>query len=153
VEELLLGAVLAGQELDVVDQEHVDRPVLVPDLGHVPGLDGGDDLVHELLGGHVGDPLLGEALAHLVADRVHEVGLAQAHAAIEEERVVVLAGRVGHRHGRGMGEAGVVADHEGAELELLVELGAGGLRWLLRHQVLDQARGRLLEHRGAQAAG
>ena len=47
VEELLLGAVLAGQELDVVDEQHVDSPVLVPELAHLGGLDGGDNLVGE----------------------------------------------------------------------------------------------------------
>ena len=123
MEELLFGAVLSGQELHVVDEQHVDGSVLVPELAHLRCLDGGDHLVHELLRGEVGDPLLREAPTYLVADGVHEMGLAQPDPSVEEERVVGLAGRIRDRHRGGVGEAGVVAHHEGAELELLVQLG------------------------------
>ena len=47
-----------------------------------------------------------------MADGVHEVGLAQTHPAVEEERVVAVARRLGHSLGRGMRELRVVPDDE-----------------------------------------
>ena len=49
------------------------------------------------------------ALAHGVTDGVHEVGLAEPHAPVDEERVVGLARRVGYGAARRMGEAADVA--------------------------------------------
>ena len=61
--------------------------------------------------------------ADVVADRVQEVGLAEAGRAVEEERVVGLAGQLGDRERGGVGEAVGVADDELVEGELRVELG------------------------------
>ncbi len=55
VEELLLRIVLADQELQVVDHQHVDRAQLVLELDRLLRADRGDEAVHELLGRHVGD--------------------------------------------------------------------------------------------------
>jgi hypothetical protein len=91
VEELLLRALLAGQELDVVDQEHVRGAVAALELQRGRVLDGVDHLVHELLGGDEHDPRARALRPHRVADRVHEVGLAEADAA-GGRAVVALAG-------------------------------------------------------------
>ena len=149
VEKLLLRAVLAGEELDVVDQQHVDRPVLGPELAHPGGLDRGDDLVHELLRGEVGHALLGELAVDLVSDGVHQVGLAEPDAAVEEQRVVALPRGVGDRLRRRVGEPRVAAHHEGAELELLVELAVRNLDGLFEDligevEVLGVGHGRAL---------
>ena len=53
VEEFLLRPVLAGQELDVVDQEHVDLAVALAELGQFAVLDRADVVVRELLRGDV----------------------------------------------------------------------------------------------------
>ena len=115
VEELLLGALLAGDELDVVDHQNVDRAVARPEL---VGL-----LAHDRL-----DQLVGEALRrdveHLepvvcrqrpVADGVQEVSLAQPHTPVEEERVEGARRRVGDGHRGGMGQPVRAADDEGFE--------------------------------------
>ena len=47
-----------------------------------------------------------------VADGVQQVGLAQAHPAVEEERVVGLARVFGHGHAGGVRQAVAGADHE-----------------------------------------
>ena len=49
---------------------------------------------------------------HLVTDGVHEVGLAQPHASVQEERVVAVAWRLRDRLGGGVRELRVVADNE-----------------------------------------
>src|SRR5262245_19991108 len=49
VEELVLGTLLAGQELDVVDQEEVAGPIPLTELWRLVVPDGGDEVVRELL--------------------------------------------------------------------------------------------------------
>src|SRR3990172_2601096 len=95
VEELLLGALLAGDELDVVDQQEVDGPVLGAELRGAIVADGVDEVVGEALRGEVEHIKAGEEAGDLMADGVEEVGLAQADPAVDEERVVRLAGQFG----------------------------------------------------------
>ena len=95
VEELFLRPFLVGDELDVVDQQQVDAPVARPEVVDLALLDAGDELVGELLAGGVDDALAREARQDLVADGMHQVRLAQAHAAVQEERVVGVAGPLG----------------------------------------------------------
>ena len=65
-------------------------------------------------------------LADVVADRVQQVRLAEAGRAVEEERVVGLAGQLGDGERGGVGEAVAVADDELVERELGVKLGLVG---------------------------
>ena len=82
--------------MDVVDQQHVDPRYSGGRLAAVEA-DRVDHLVDEAFGGDVEDvePLL--ARQDVVADRMHEVGLAETHAAVDEERVVGLRGDLGDR--------------------------------------------------------
>ena len=104
VEELFFGAVLAGQELDVVDEQHVDGSVFVPELAHASRGYGGDDLVGELLRREVNNALAREAVVDLVADCMHEVRLAQTDSSIEEQGVVAVAGSFRDGLGRRVSE-------------------------------------------------
>ncbi len=88
VEELLLGAFLAGDELDVVDQQDVDAPVALAELLGLLSADRVDELVGELLARRVGDPLLRVARQDRVPDGVHQVRLAEATAAVDEQGVI-----------------------------------------------------------------
>ena len=69
-----------------------------------------------------------------VAHRVHQVGLAQADAAVDEQRVVQMARRAGHVHGRGARHAVGRAFDQGVEGQAGVEpvLEGGGGRVLAR---------------------
>ena len=122
VEELFLRPVFPREELNVVDEQHVDRAVLVPELAHASSGDGADHLVGELLRRQVDDALAREAVVHLMADGVHQVRLAQAHAAVEEQRVVAVARCFGHGLGGRVGELGVVTDDERREAKTRIEL-------------------------------
>ena len=57
-------------------------------------------------------------------DGVHEVGLAQAYAPVEEEGVVHLGGLLGHRPGGRNRQLVVGAHHEALEGVALVQMGA-----------------------------
>ena len=55
VEELGLGAFLAGEELDVVDEQNVDAAVALTEVEHAVVANRVDHLVHEPLGRDVGE--------------------------------------------------------------------------------------------------
>src|SRR5207302_6021523 len=96
VEELLHRLLLVAEELDVIEQEDVALlAVASAKLRHAVLLERVDEIVGERLAREIDDVAIGVLLESMVADRVHQVRLAQTHAAVEEERVVGLAGRVG----------------------------------------------------------
>ena len=68
----------------------------------------------------------GLAALHLVADGVHQVGLAHAHAAIQEERIVSARRALGHGQRGGAGKLVAVADDKGVKGVARVELRSGG---------------------------
>ena len=88
VEELFLGAVLAGEELDVVDQQRVDLLELALERVHRLVLQRLHHRAEELLGAQVHHPHGRVGRAHRVAGGEHQVGLAQAGAAVQQQRVV-----------------------------------------------------------------
>ena len=130
VEELFLGPFLVRDELDVVDQQQVDPAVAGPEVVDLALLDRRDELVGELLAGRVHDALARELADDRVADRVHQVGLAQADAAIQEQRVVGVTGTLGDRERRRVGQAVGRADDEVREGVAGIEVGRAGGRAL-----------------------
>ena len=136
VEELLLELLGAFEELDVVDQQHVEVAVAALEAGHRLGADRVDEFVHERLGGDVAHPLVPEHGADVVPDRVQEVGLAQPGRAVDEQRVVGPAGALGDGQGRGVREAVGGPDDELVEGVAAVQRaggpGGGGLVGALR---------------------
>jgi hypothetical protein len=130
VEELLLGAFLVLQELDVVDEQDVDVAVAAAEVLRLAVPDRVDEVVGELLGAHVAHPGALEQVLGVVADGVQQVGLAEPAVAVDEQRVVGPGRRLGDRHGRGVREAVGRPDDEGVEGVLGVEPGrlGGALR-------------------------
>ena len=112
VEELFLNTFLAGEELNVVNQQHIGLTVFLAELHQLVFLNGRNVFVGELLGGDVRDlrALLGTG--HVLTHRVQQVRLAEPRAAVKEERVVSLAGLLGHSHGSRMREAVVIPHHK-----------------------------------------
>ena len=96
VEEFFLCLFLAGEELHVVDQQQVERVVARLELVEGVAARGGDHVVHELFGVDVEHACLRALLQQLVAHRLQQVRLAQADAAIDEQRVVLDAGLARH---------------------------------------------------------
>ena len=70
VEKLFLRTFLAGQELDIVDQQYVRLAVLVPELLRGGRLDGGDDLIGEHFTVHIHNVEIRVILFDLHLDRV-----------------------------------------------------------------------------------
>ena len=68
-----------------------------------------------------------------MANRLHQVGLAQANAAANKQRIELTAGGLGHGQGRRVGHAAVLTHHEAVEhvagvqsLDRLAAAFAGG---------------------------
>ena len=125
VEELLLGTFTAGDKLDIVHHQHVHLPDLFPEFVGLLHLDGADQLIGEVLTGHVQDLLLGIRLVDEVADGLHQVGFAQSHTAVDKQRVIGF--RRAFRHGqRGRVRKPVaVAHNEALKGVLRIQVGIG----------------------------
>src|SRR5271154_6598340 len=105
MEELLLGALATGQELDVVEDERVDAAELLLELAHLVAPEGTDQLVHENLGRHEQDPaLLITRSPQMMADGGCQMGLAETDTAVDEERIILLTRLIGRGLRRRMGE-------------------------------------------------
>src|SRR6056297_290885 len=125
VEELLLRGVLAGDELDVVDHQDIDRPEELLESHHVLVAQRLHEAVHELLGREVDDLRLRRLLLQLPGDGVHEMRLAEAHTAIKKQRVEGDRATFRHALGSGMGKLVGLADDEAIEAESGIERRAG----------------------------
>jgi hypothetical protein len=130
VEKFLLNPFLAGEKLDVVNQQHVGLAVFFAELGQLVVLDGVNVFVGEFLGRQIGDAGAFLVAGDVLADGVQQMGLAQAHAAVKKQGVVGFSGRLGDGLGGGVGEIVVVADDERLKGVLGIEwrLAAGALR-------------------------
>ena len=115
VEELLLGTLLAGKELYVVDHQNVGLTIAPSESDKGVVLDGVDELVGELLATEVDDAGTLLDRENVVADRLEEVGLAKAAASVDEEGVVSPGWGVGDGLSGGVGELVVGADDEAVE--------------------------------------
>ena len=123
VEEFLLESFLAGDELDVVDEQHVD--VAITASKRVRGVlaDRVDVFVHERLGGHVAHHVVLIVRVDVVADGVEQVCLAEACRAVDEQRVVAASRRFGDAQCSCERELVGRAFHEGLEGVARVQAG------------------------------
>ena len=138
VEEFLLGLHLAGDELDVVNEEDIGLAEAFAEASERVRLNGVDVLVDEFLTGTVHHAGAGFDLAHPGADGLHEVGLAESAAAEDEERIVGAPGFFRDGTGGGVGEAVGGTDDEVVERHGLAEAVGVVLHFL--HD-LDARRG------------
>ena len=76
------GLLLALEELDVVDQEHVNVPIFIAELDGLIVLDRDDELVGELLARDVDDVRVRILAEHAMADCMHQVGFPQSDPAV-----------------------------------------------------------------------
>ena len=121
VEELFLCRVLAADELHVVDHQHVDGAELVLEVHRVLLAQSADKTVHELFRRKVDHRARRIGRADVPGDGVHEMGLAQSHAAVQEQRVEQHRRGLGDAVGGGVGEFVGLADDEILEREAAIQ--------------------------------
>lgn len=130
VEELLKGRVLAAQELDIVDEQHVDLAVAAVEFLDLAGTlvrigQSLDEFVGEFLTGDVADLQIGVLDQRVVADGVQQMGFAQAGASVDTQRIEIMAGTLRHGQRHGTCETVGIAGHEGVEGGVLVQMRFG----------------------------
>src|SRR3984885_620428 len=91
VEKLLLRMLLTGEELDVVDQQRMQRAVRGFEIVDAVVLQGPNHVADETLGMYIRHARVLVALRDHVADGMHRGVLPQAAPAINEQRVVGAA--------------------------------------------------------------
>ena len=74
VEKFLLRAFLARQKLNVVDHQHVDMTISLPQIHHFVVSNGVDDLVRKLLSRQIGNPKIGP-FRYIISNRIQEMCL------------------------------------------------------------------------------
>ena len=126
VEELLLEALLALEELDVVDEQDVVGAVALLEALDPLVAQRVDEVVDEGLARHVAHARAPGVLGDVLRDGLEQVRLAEPRAAVDEERVVRLRRRLGDGERGRVGEAVRRADHERVERVLHVEAAAFG---------------------------
>ena len=122
MEEFLLRAILAGKELDVVDQQRIERAIVPLELVDHVVLQRLDHVGDEALGMEIDDAGVAVVREDLIADGMHQVGLAESDAAIDEHRVVGLARLLGDLQRRGPRQLVGLALNEVVEGEVAVEV-------------------------------
>src|SRR5437867_3942223 len=94
MEKFLLGALLAAEKLDVINQEQISLAVTFPELHEIAVLNGVDEFIDEQLAGKVNHfRVFLPPAADMLADRLHQMGFAQPDAAINEKRIKCAGGR------------------------------------------------------------
>ena len=88
MEELLLGRFFAGDELHVVDQQHVGVPIMLTELILRTVLQTGDQLDGELFALFVNDLAFRVAALDLVRHREQQMRFADAARTVDEQRIV-----------------------------------------------------------------
>lgn len=134
MEEFFLGGLLARDELDVVHQQQVGHAVLHPEVLGAAGADGRDQLVGELLTGDIHDDEVGVGALDLGLDGRQQMGLAEARAAVDEQRVVSTGGVGRNSLRRSKRKLVGRAFDEVLEGEFIVALRGGGVRLVLLGQ-------------------
>ena len=125
MEELLLGRLLTGDELDIIDEEQIGFPIFIAEFDVPATLDGGDQLIGELVTLDVDNIGIGIDLSDAVGYGVQQVGFANAGRAIQEQGVIDLARGLTDRNGGAVGEPVGGAYHEIVEIELGIEVHGG----------------------------
>ena len=88
MEELFLRALLVGEELNVVDEQHINLAEARTERLSAALLNARDELIRERFTGDVKHLTLRRALSNSVSNSVQQVRLAKAGAAVQEERIV-----------------------------------------------------------------
>src|SRR6478736_1439204 len=88
VEKFLLRSLLTTEKLNVVNQKKVGLPIALPEFDQITVLDRVDELVDEQLTREVDHLHVFPFRPDELADGLHQMGLAQTDAAVNEQRIV-----------------------------------------------------------------
>src|SRR5712691_11813696 len=102
VKKFFLRSLLAAKEMNVVNQEQIGLAVALAEFDQVVVLDGVDEFVDEQLARQIHHASVLAARAEVLADRLHQVRLAEPDTPVNEERVVGFGRRLRDGETRGV---------------------------------------------------
>ena len=112
VKELLLRTFLAGQKLNVVDAKQIRLTVALPEFDQIVVLDRVDEFVDEQFARKVNHLRIFLLCDDVLPNRLHQVGLAETDAAVNEKRVIGASRGLSDRKAGRMRDLIVWPDHE-----------------------------------------
>lgn len=115
VEEFFLSGLLVGEEMDVVDDEHVDASEFFSEGVARSGFDGVDESVGEFLAGGADPSQVGLLLFVSVANGLKQVCFSESASAVDEKRIELLRGLFRDAFCGGEGDLVGLALDEGVE--------------------------------------
>ena len=121
VKKFFLRAVLVREELNVVDEQRVERSIRRLELVHLVVLKRDDHVTHESFGVNVCDARIRIPRLDGVPHGLHQMRLAEPDTAVDEQRVVGAARILGDLHGGGFRELVALAFDETVEREIRVQ--------------------------------
>jgi hypothetical protein len=110
VEEFLLALLAFAKELDIINNQHINRTELLLEACKIALLDCGDEPVDEFLATKELNEHFGVVLFCFTADGVEQVCFAEARAAVKKQRIVCGARRTADGNATGVCEAIAGAD-------------------------------------------
>ena len=127
MEKFFLRGVLAGDELDIVDEKEVRAAVFEAELVVFAFAQGVDEFVCKLVSLDVDDVVVRVVLMNFVRNGIEKVRLPNAGRAVDEKRVIRIRGLLRNGDGGGVCKLVAVADDEVIERKLRVELNEARL--------------------------
>ena len=147
MEEFFLRGFLAGDELNIVDEERIGLAVFFAEARGCTGANGLNQLVCKLVTLDVNDVFIREVLFQLVADGIEQVGFSQTGIAVDEKRVVVFRRLFGYLAAGGAGKFIGAAFDERFERVLVLVVVRYAFLFFFLHR-----RDELIGDRGAENA-
>ena len=83
MEKFLLRAVFAGNELDIIDHQHIDRTELILEIHRILETERPDKPIHEFFSRQIQHTFLRAIGGNGVTDGMHQMGLAETDTAID----------------------------------------------------------------------
>ena len=127
MEKFLLRGVLAGDELDIVDEKEVRAAVFETELVVFAFAQGVDELICKLVALDVDDVVVRVVLMNFVRNGIEKMRLPNAGRAVDEKWVIRSRGLFRNGDGGGVCKLVAVADDEVIERKLRVELNEARL--------------------------
>jgi len=129
MEKFLLALFALPEELDIIDDEHVNTAKLSLETEQITFLDCVDESVYEVFTTEQLNDCVGELSPRFAADGLQEMGFSEAGIAIDKKRVVGIAGRLADGNTACMRKSIARTDDEVIKGVIRVESKLNGLRW------------------------
>ena len=90
MEKLLLGSVLAGKKLNIIDKKDIYVAVFISEVNVVLVLDCVDEFIGEFFTGHIDHFFGGRVGENIISNGLHKMGCPEANTPIDKKGIVAF---------------------------------------------------------------